>query len=437
MMVKKINFNFAFPPNFLWGAATAAHQVEGGNYNDWSEWEKENAQKLANTAKERLMAQTKYLGTILGWNKIKTQAKNPQNYLSGLTCDHYHKFKEDFDLAKKLNHNAHRFSVEWSRVEPQKGKFNENEIEHYREVIQALRERQMEPFVTLWHFTLPVWVAHQGGWENPKTIADFTNFVEKIVTVFKNEVKFWITLNEPMVYAGGAFFEGMMPPQKRNILSYLRVLGNLEKAHRATYQAIKKTDPQVQIGIAKNNVYFEAYQNRFFNRFLKKLADGWWNYYFLDRISTAGNGSRKLLDFIGLNYYFHNRINFGFNKNENQIISDLGWELYPKGIYHALINLHHRYHLPVYITENGLADARDEKRAWFIRETLKNVQRAISKGVDVRGYFHWSLMDNFEWDKGFWPRFGLIKIDYATQSRQIRQSAWRYAKIIQLNQSGS
>ena len=146
-----------FPKNFLWGAATSAHQVEGGNKNDWSEWEKNNAKKLAKKAKDNYQS----------WQKEKfPEMFDEKNYISGIACDHYHKFKEDFDLAKSLGHNAHRFSIEWSRIEPEEGKFNEKEIEHYKQVILALRERGVEPFVTLWHWTIPIWLAKKGGWFN-------------------------------------------------------------------------------------------------------------------------------------------------------------------------------------------------------------------------------------------------------------------------------
>lgn len=181
------NTNFsAFPKNFFWGAATAAHQVEGGNLNDWTKWEKANCQKLAQTAYQRFLAQNKYTGaSLINWENIRPQAENPKNYLSGRACDHYHRFSQDFDLAKKLNLNAYRFSIEWSRIESQEGKFNGQEINHYREVLKALRDRQIKPFVTLWHFTLPIWVAKIGGWENPKAVDCFARYTKKLWTVSK------------------------------------------------------------------------------------------------------------------------------------------------------------------------------------------------------------------------------------------------------------
>ncbi|NCQ02713.1 glycoside hydrolase family 1 protein [Candidatus Wolfebacteria bacterium] len=406
-----------FPKGFYWGSATSAHQVEGNNVNDWSEWEKKNAERLAKEAKEKWQP----------WQQEKfPEMFNPENYISGRACDHYHLYEQDFDIAKKLGHNAHRFSIEWSRIEPEQGKFNEKEIEHYRKVIITLKGLEIEPFVTIWHWPIPIWLRDKGGWENKKITDYFERYAEKISNALGENVKFWITLNEPEIYASNSYFAGVWPPQKKNLFAYLRVLNNLIKAHRKAYGVIKKANSNSKIGIAKNNIYFEAYQNKLVNRVLKKFIDWWWNFYFLNRI-------RNHQDFIGLNHYFHNRINYGFNKNENKKISDIGWELYPEAIYYVLKDLK-RFNKPIYITENGLADGGDKKRSWFILESLKNIGKAINEGVNVRGYLHWSLMDNFEWDKGFWPRFGLVEVNYKTLERKIRPSALQYAKICKTNE---
>lgn len=374
--------NFKFPFGFYLGAATSAYQVEGGVKNDWSD------------AGEKFDA--------------------------GKACDHYNRFEEDFDIAKSLGHNAHRFSIEWSRIEPEQGKFNEKEIEHYRKVIKALKNRGIEPFVTLWHWSLPLWLRDKGGVSSREFSKYFALYAEKIAQELGADVKFWITINEPEIYSTNSYLKGIWPPQKKNLICYLRVFKNLIKAHKKSYAVIKKIQPSAQIGIAKNNIYFDAGEKKFCS--LKILADWWWNFYFLNKI-------KNYQDFIGLNHYFHNRIKNGkFNQNENLKISDMGWELYPKAIYHVLKDLK-KYNKPVYITENGLADAQDKNREWFIKESLKNVVKAINEGVDVRGYLYWSLLDNFEWDKGFWPRFGLVEVDYRTMERKIRPSALEYAKI--------
>ncbi len=402
-----------FPKDFYWGSSTSAHQVEGGNINDWTEWEKENAARLAKEALNK-----NYPDYIL--NDYPGPLRR-ENYISGRACDHYNRYEEDFDIAKSLGHNAHRFSIEWSRIEPEEGKFNEKEIEHYREVINALKTRGIEPFVTLWHWTNPIWIKALGGWMNKKTTDYFLRYVEKIVTEFKGDVKFWVTVNEPMVYAGISYFSGTWPPQEKSLFKYIKVLKNLETAHKKAYQKIKGLNPGAQIGIAKNNIYFEG---KGINAVLANFADWWWNERFLDNIKNHQ-------DFIGLNYYFHNSVKrLAFNQNENKYISDMSWEIYPEGIYKVLKNLA-KYEKPIFITENGIADAKDKKRADFIKEHLKWVNKAMEEGADVRGYFYWSLLDNFEWDKGFWPRFGLIEVDYKTMTRKIRPSAQEYRKLIE------
>ena len=406
-----------FPENFYWGSATSAHQVEGGNVNDWSVWEKASADRLAKEAERKF-------GYLPNWPEIKEQAQNPKNYISGRACEHYNRYEEDFDIAKSLRHNAHRFSIEWSRIEPEEGKWDEKEIEHYRQVVRALRSRGLEPFVTLWHWPVPLWLRDKGGVKSKSFPENFARYAEQMAKELP-DIRFWITLNEPEIYSASAYLKGVWPPQKRCLKSYWRVTKNLIHAHRLAFDVIKKIMPNAKVGIAKNNIYFEPYQNKFINRLLKKLIDWLWNFYFLDKISDRQ-------DFIGLNHYFHNRIDYGFNKNENKKTSDMGWELYPEGIYHVLKNLK-KYGKPVYITENGLADARDINREWFIKESLKNIRKAIREGVDVRGYFYWSLLDNFEWDKGFWPRFGLVEIDYKTMERKIRPSARAYAEICKNN----
>lgn len=390
-----------FPKDFFWGAATSAHQVEGNNRNDWSEWEK-SPKRIAD---------------------LKRRGLNPDDFISGRACDHYHRFREDFDIAKKLCHNAHRFSIEWSRIEPEEGKFDEREIEHYRQVIRALRERGIEPFVTLWHWPFPLWLSAKGRFERKKNMIYFERYCRTVGNAYKNDVTYWMTLNEPEVYAANSYIKGKWPPQYKNVFLGWRVYKNLIQAHRVAYDALRAINPNFQISIAKHNVYFEAYGYKAVNRVLKWGSDKVWNFYFLDK-------TRDKLDFIGLNHYFHNRINYGFNKNENERTSDIGWELYQESLYHSLIELK-TYQKPVIICENGLADAQDTRRADFIRSSVQQMARAVSEGLDVRGYFYWSLLDNFEWDSGFGPRFGLVEVDYPTLGRKIRKSAWEYKRLIE------
>lgn len=396
-----------FPQGFYWGASTASHQVEGNTYNQWSEWEQSPARR-AFLEHEGLIAKHGY-----------------ENYISGRSTDHYHRFADDFALAHSLGHNATRFSIEWSRIEPERGVFDEREIQHYRDVVATCRKNNLEPFVTLWHWTVPLWFEKRGGWKHKHAAADFARFSE-LMTRELPDVKFWITLNEPDVYTLNSFYIGVWPPQEKSRIAALSVIHALIDAHKRAYDAIKKQNPAAQIGIAKNNVDFEAADNKPYNKFLKFIYDWGWNHYFLDRIAAYQ-------DFIGINHYFHNRIDGGLGKNKNEVVSDLGWELYPSSLYNVITDVAQRYHRPIYVTENGLADAADRHRTQFLTESLLHLHRAQQVGADVRGYLHWSLLDNFEWDKGYWPRFGLIAVDYKTLERIPRESALVYKKICESN----
>jgi beta-glucosidase len=416
----------SFPKNFLWGASTSAYQVEGGNINDWSEWEKENVDKIIKEAK-------KYWRP---WQQKKfPEMFEPKNYITGRACDHYNRFEADFDLAKAGGHNAHRFSIEWSRIEPEEGKFNEKEIEHYRQVIGALRNREIEPFITLWHYTNPLWIRDMGGWENKKTIGYFSRYVEKIIKSFP-EVKFWVILNEPTVYTSLSYIKGTQPPGIKNIFRAKRVINNLIEAHSEVYDLIHSINRNALVSSPYSVNYWIPYKNRLCNR----LLSGFMNRlegHFLKKIKNKA-------DFIALQYY--RSITAGFklgglflgiidnNLNTDENTSDLGWKIYPEGLYYFL-KKNSIYNLPIYITENGIADADDEKRPEFIKEHIFWIKKAISEGVDVRGYFYWSLLDNNEFVdmRGFWPRFGLIEIDYQTLERKPRKSFYVYKEIIKNN----
>jgi beta-glucosidase len=406
-----------FPEGFFWGAATAAHQVEGGTKNNWTQWEKENAERLSKEAS----------GKWQKWQQEKfPEMFKAENYISGRACDHYNRYEEDFDLAKSLNHNAHRFSIEWSRIEPEEGKFDENEIEHYRHVLQALRARGMEPFVTLWHWTEPVWFNDLGGWTNKKSVEYFSRFVEKITGEYKDLVKFWVVVNEPNVSMGFGYFRGTQPPGKKGLVNFLRGFLNLLSAFKKAAQVIQKIDPKAEIGVANSITHYDV---RIFPglNFLIVFVVEFFSKYFLRK-------AIPFCTFIGCNYYSRYIVSIRKKDIAPEKRNDLGWEIYPEGIYDVLVSLK-KYKLPIYITENGLADAGDTKRAEFIVEHLKFVHRAISEGVDVRGYLHWSLLDNFEFPdvRGFWPRFGLVEINYETSERKIRPSAREYAKICKEN----
>jgi len=406
-MIKK------FPEGFLFGAATSSHQVEGGCVNDWSLWEKANA--------GRLSAESVRYSSLPSWGSIRENALSPENYISGRASDHFNRYEEDFDLTGRIGLNAYRFSIEWSRVEPEEGLWDEEGLDHYRRVIKALRERGIEPFVTIWHWTLPLWLSRSGGIFRRDFPLLFARFAAKVAHSLGSDVRYYIPINEPEIYALNSCMLGIWPPQRKGVLSYMRAMRSLVKSHRLACIAIKQVNPEALTGTACNISYFEP--GSFANRPLAWCADRFWNRRFISL-------TLKQNDFIGINYYFHNRVHYGFNRNSGERVSDMGWELFPQGIEKVIMDMT-RYGLPLFITESGLADARDIQRPWYLEETLRSILRSIDKGADVRGYLHWSLLDNFEWDKGFWPHFGLIEIDRETMERRMRSlSCETYGRII-------
>ena len=361
---------------------------------------------------------------------------NPDNYISGRAADHYNLFEKDFDIAQSLGHNAHRFSIEWSRIEPEEGIFDEKEIEHYREVLRALRKRGMTPFVTLWHWTDPLWITKKGGWENKETVSHFLRYVEKITQSFcSDEVKIWMPLNEPGTFIGMGYVQGLFPPNVKSLFRANRAFKNLMRAYRESYRIIHARHTGAEVGISHYAIYMEPYKNKFLNRIITPIIDYIRNWRFLDSVKDTN-------DFIGIQYYHRDNIDITFNgsgkwglintKNLHLWINDLNWDMYPEGIYSLLMRAA-KYKKPIYITENGLPDKDDTKRELFIKQNLYWIHKAITDGVSVRGYFYWSLLDNFEWDKGFWPRFGLVGIDYKTLKRTIRPSAYKYQRICKEN----
>jgi beta-glucosidase len=418
-----------FPKDFLWGASTASHQVEGNTHNQWTVWELENAARLAKTAKQRL-------DWVPKWNEIKTQACDPENYISGKGIEHYSRYKEDFRIAKSLNHNAFRFGIEWSRVEPENGAWDAAGWQHYREYIQELLDLGLEPVLNLWHWTMPTWFTDMGAFEKRKNIKYFERFVSKVVKELQiDKLKIIITLNEPNVYSSFGYATGEWPPNKKNYWTFLKVYYNLTLAHKAAYKVLKAANPKLQIGVAAQlaNIQAKRPQN-----LLDLTATRWmryfWNWWFLNRI-------RKYQDYVGFNYYFTDYYQFRDYKNSkttelfhranpNQPKSDLGWYMEPEGIYPLLVRVWAHYKKPIMITENGLADKDDANRRWWIEETIVAMERAISEDVEMIGYLHWSLLDNFEWAYGWWPEFGLIHVDRKTMKRTPRTSALYYAEQI-------
>lgn len=405
-----------FPKGFLWGVSTSAHQIEGGLHNQWTVWELENAKSLA--------AQAPYqYDDLENWSDIKRAATSAQNYVSAKAANHYELFESDIALVAKMNMNAFRLSIEWSSIQPEKEAWNAGEVEHYKAVLAACKKHGIEPIVTLFHFTLPTWFAELGGFEKAANIKYFVNFADRILAELGPGVKYILTMNEPEIYADQGYAEGRWPPQQASKRLAQTVKRNLVKAHNQTATMIHAKSRRYKVSIAKNYSYIypgdDAWLSVRSAQFKQRRDNDW----FLRRVI-------KQCDFIGVNYYFSDRI-YGYRiHNPDEKVNDLGWDMQPQYLVRALEQLHETYDKPILITENGLADANDEYRQWWLTQTILAMRHAIGKGVDLIGYLHWSLTDNFEWDKGFWPRFGLFAVDYKTMKRTPRPSAVWFAKLL-------
>jgi beta-glucosidase len=410
-----------FPKGFLWGCATAAHQVEGNNTNNnWWEWEQQP-------------------GRIKGGD------------VSGLACDHYNRFDSDFALAQELGHNAHRLSVEWSRIEPEEGRWDMKEVAHYRQVMESLHRRGMIPMVTLHHFTNPIWFERQGGWTNPRSVELIARFSGFIARELGDLVPFWFTINEPMIVVAGAYLFGVEPPGQIDWNAAMTVSRHLLQAHGSMYRAVKEsTSHNPQVGPVLAMPYIEPYDpNSEDDRNGAQLADLLMNEYFLAGIDTgtvgppAGQGEevpglKDSWDFIGINYYSRHRMahdqppDIGGLPPPDAELTLMGYEVYPEGFYHELARLK-KYGLPVYVTENGISTKDDTQRCRHLLRHLAEMHRALQEGTDIRGYLHWTFVDNFEWAEGYQQWFGMVAMEAGTLKRRPRPSAYLFRDIARGN----
>ncbi|GBD25212.1 1,4-beta-D-glucan glucohydrolase [bacterium HR30] len=405
-----------FPRNFVFGSATAAHQVEGDNvHNDW--WAHEHAPD--------------------------TNAIEP----SGIACDHYRRFREDFQLLRELGHPAHRLSLEWSRIEPAPGEIDRSVIEHYRRVLGTLRDYDIEPWVTIHHFTSPRWFIERGGFTTEDNLDALVRHTELLAREFSDLVSHWCTINEPNVVAELGYRFGYFPPRLLDAELAARVLTNFFRLHARMAEVLHehaRTSPQIGITLAvqaheplrleseadralaarrdaeTNGVMFEA------------LRTGVFSYPGKEPVPIPG--LREASTFVGVQYY--SRVRYDGESGGpalpdfNRILSHMGWEVYPEG-FGPLLERAGATGLPVVVTENGLAHDDDRVRVRFIADHLAEVDRVRRQGVDVRGYFYWSAMDNFEWNFGYGPKFGLIEVDRKTLERKPRASAYFFRDVIQ------
>ncbi|MGV8026250.1 MAG: glycoside hydrolase family 1 protein [Anaerolineaceae bacterium] len=415
----------SFPKGFLWGSATASHQVEGNNTNNnWFIWE-----------------QTP--GKIVGGAK------------SGLACDWWNgRWKEDLQHAVEDGQNAHRLSIEWSRIEPQPGRWDEDSIQFYREMLQGIIKLGLKPMITLHHFTDPIWIYEKGGWENEETVDSFIRYVQKVVPVLQDLVDMWITINEPTVYVFGGYMSGEFPPGKSDPKAAFQVMRNMVLGHARAYRAVHRLQPQAMVGFAKNframlparkwfppDHWIKTFSyNSFNNAFADTLMNGKLKFALWKETIPEAIGTQ---DYMGVNYYTRDNIQFNLFSAKNVFqerffdphaeLSENGFiATEPVGLNESL-QWAQRYGVPIYITENGVEDSRDTMRPHYLVAHLYQLQKAIQSGMDIRGYMHWSQVDNFEWERAWTQRFGLWGLNVETQERIRRPSVDIYRDICTQN----
>ncbi|HWQ83851.1 MAG TPA: family 1 glycosylhydrolase [Anaerolineales bacterium] len=417
--------NLMFPRGFLWGSATASHQVEGQNTNNnWWAWEQQ-------------------AGRIINGDK------------SGMACDWWGgRWREDFDRAAEAHQNAHRLSIEWSRVQPAPDRWDESALDNYREMLQGLTERGMTPMITLHHFSDPIWLTERGGWESPDSAVLFNRYVEKTVEALSEYVNLWITINEPNTLLVSAFLFGSFPPGKQDRGSAIRAAENFARAHVLAYHTIHRLQVQARVGIALN--YRSLVPARSWSPLDHWAANtyrGLFNDLFPDAFQTGRlripfhslhiPQAKGTQDFLGINYYTRDQVKFNILKPDDLFanrsflpdaeLSPTGFiSNVPEGMFEAL-KWGMKFNLPMIVTENGVEDADDHLRPRYLIQHLHQVWRAVNFNFPVKGYFHWSLVDNFEWERGWTQRFGLWELDIETQARRKRSSADLYSEICRTN----
>lgn len=436
---------------FLWGAAISPHQTEGSPNSDWHRWENKYSQKLAESAERRF-------GDLDKWPEIKDEAQDPENYISKDGIGHRQRYDEDFKIAKEIGLNSFRTGIEWSRVQPGPDEFDEEEIKHYKDYFESMQDKNLEPMVTLWHFTNPDWVEDSyGGWHNDETVEKFCDYVEKMAEEFGDEVDYWITLNEPSGWIRPVYgLNDIIPVTPMNIpwpgagledqkisfrpVKAFKAYQNLKKAHQNAYEIIHEHSDNAMVGTSNAiGTWRDPYDN-LISRNIKQLVE---HIEYGDWLESNIDHS----DFIGVNHYaaidldpldaLNEATDLDFlpeTDSNNYSKTDMGWPVDPTSLREVLENLSENKYIqerdiPLIVTEHGAADRDDEVRPEMISEAVDAVK---DEDLNVKGYYHWSLFDNFEWDKGFWPRFGLVEIDYENnKERKLRGSARLYSNLIE------
>lgn len=439
-----------FPAGFLWGTATAAEQMEATTTSDWAQFIAKNytreGQPVANAG-------------------IKDLHTWPANVIKNKTA-HNLRMAEDVKLMKEMGANAYRFSIAWDKLFPTATQAapETSAVAFYDSLFSELKKNGIEPSVTLFHFSSPAWFFAEKngkrGWERDDAISHFTRFVTFVVNRWGKSVKVWCTLNEPMVYVYSGYMQGIFPPlEKRpNEAAVAPVVEGLLRAHAAAYKIIKAANGSALVGVTQHTREFSPYRNyAILDRIVAGVVEQAFIWDFTDAIQTGRlkitntdvdktiDGLKGTQDYLGINYYgrFYLKTNIFsptkfeiLNNDANdakEIKNELGWADYPRGMRTVLLKGKEKYNLPLYVMESGTAqDAADDKlRQQLIVTTLAETAQAIKAGADVRGYFHWSLIDNFEWAEGYNARFGLVEIDYKNNfARKKRNSFSVYKDII-------
>lgn len=415
---------FYFPDDFLWGTATSSHQVEGNNQNNnWYAWEQ--------------------------------QGNIKHDHKAGLACDWWGgRWREDFERAADGRQNAHRLSIEWSRVQPLAERWDEDALDRYRDMVRNLRERNLTPVVTLQHFSEPLWISEMGSWENEWVVQKFAEYTRKVVEALQEYVDIWVTINEPNVMAFSGYVSGDFPPGKKNLGTALLVIKNIIRCHAAAYEAIHRLQPKAQVGIS--HYYRDLQPARQWSP-LDRLATHVQASIFNNLVPAAvSEGVLRFLgrrigipeaknsqDYFGIDYYTSDRVAFSLfepgelfghrSLPEEAELSDTNFIAnVPEGFFRAL-KWALQYELPIIILENGVEDAKDVLRPRYLAEHIHQVWRGINFNWPVKGYFHWTLVDNFEWERGWTQRFGLWELDPENQVRRRRASADFYTDICREN----
>ncbi len=434
-----------FPADFLWGAATSAYQIEGSPLADGA-------------------------GASIWHEFSHTPGRTCDGDTGDTACDHYHRYREDIALVRALGLNAYRFSVAWGRVLPEgRGRVNSAGLDFYQRLVDAVLEQGIQPMVTLYHWDLPAALDRLGGWLNPDSADWFADYARVLFRALGDRVKLWVTLNEPWVVVDGGYLHGGLAPGQRNPFAAPVAAHNLLRAHGRAVQAYR-AESRHQIGLVVNLEPKYPASATAEDLDATMRADAYWNRFYLDPVFLGSYPPelpeifgaawptfteadfeliKQPLDFLGINYYSrqvvrHDPADWPLAaarvRQPQQTHTGLGWEVYPQGLTDILEWVAGRYGpLPLYVTENGSAfydpphtkgEIADPLRQAYLRAHLRAVLEARRNGVDVRGYFAWSLLDNFEWAYGYSQRFGLVHVDYATQQRTPKASARFYTEVI-------